>query len=52
MATLAGAKRSAEYHASLLETKSLRMECQALKAEVQSHEAEHFTATQDEGNSK
>jgi hypothetical protein len=52
MTALAGAKRSAEYHAALLETQSLRMESQAIRAEVQRHEAEHFPTTQDEENSK
>jgi hypothetical protein len=41
MTNLAGAKRSDEFQAALSEMQSLRMECQALREEVERHQIEH-----------
>ncbi len=39
---LVGAERPAEFYATLLATRSLRMECRVLRAELGRHRAERF----------
>jgi hypothetical protein len=41
MRSVVGTKRPEEFRAALLESQSLRMECRALRGEVERHKAEH-----------